>query len=259
MGANAWQGKVAIVTGASSGIGAATALLLAQCGVRVALVARRAEKLDELARQIVGQGGEALCLPADLTDRRQPPLLVEQTLAQWGRVDYLVANAGQYIRSPIAELSIETLERSMAINFYAHVCCIQAVLPHMKAQGSGHIVIVSSMDAKTGLSPDAPYVAAKHAAAGLGDVLRQELRGTGVGITILYPGRVDTAMVDGLRLLWITKPLPPQTAAKAILRGIQRRQVSIILPPQARLLNLAYFVHPKICDLAVRLLNLSGL
>ena len=259
MGANAWQGKVAIVTGASSGIGAATALLLAQHGVRVALAARRAGELHKLADQITGQGGEALCVPSDITDRMQVQRLVAQTLAQWGRVDYLIANAGQYIRCPIAELSIETLERSMAINFYAQVYCIQAVLPHLKAQGSGHIVLVSSMDAKTGLSPDAPYVAAKHAAAGFGDVLRQELRCTGVGITILYPGRVDTAMVDGLRLLWITKPLRPQTAARAILRGIQRRQVSIILPPQARLLNLAYFVHPKICDLAVRLLNLSGL
>jgi short-subunit dehydrogenase len=147
----------------------------------------------------------------------------------------------------------------MAINFYGQVYCIQSALPHLKAQGSGHIVIVASMDAKTPVIPDAPYVAAKHAIAGFGDVLRQELRGTGVGVTIVYPGRIDTPMMAGMRFPLITKPMRPETVARAILRGIELRQASIILPYQAKWLNFAYFVHPRISDFFSRLLKLSGL
>ena len=258
MGAKTWQDKVAIVTGASSGIGAVTAQMLAQRGVRVTLAARRAEMLEQMAQQIKAQGGEALSLPADVTQPDQVQNMVTQTLAHWGRLDYLIANAGQYIQSPVAEMSLETLERSLAINFYAQVYCILEALPHLKAQGSGHIVIVCSMDAKTPMVDDAPYVAAKSAISGFGDVLRQELHGTGVDVSIIYPGRVDTQMIQGMRFLAITKPMPPEIVAKAILRSIERRQVSIILPPQAKWLNLAHFVHPKISDLAGRMLKLSG-
>jgi short-subunit dehydrogenase len=258
MSAFIWQGKVAIVTGASSGIGAITAQMLAQRGVRVTLAARRVNELEKQVQQIQAQGGKALSVPTDVTQQLQVQQLMMQTLAHWGRLDYLIANAGQYIQARIDELSLETLRRSMAVNFYAQVYCIQAVLPHFKAQGSGHIVLVTSMDAKTPVTPDAPYVAAKQAISGFGDVLRQELRGTGVGISIVYPGRVDTQMVQGMRFPAISKPIHPETVAKAILRGIERRQVSVILPPQAKLLNLAYFIHPKLSDLAARLFKLSG-
>jgi short-subunit dehydrogenase len=246
MSAFIWQGKVAIVTGASSGIGAITAQMLAQRGVRVTLAARRVNELEKQVQQIQAQGGRALSVPTDVTQQLQVQQLMMQT------------NAGQYIQARIDELSLETLRRSMAVNFYAQVYCIQAVLPHFKAQGSGHIVLVTSMDAKTPVTPDAPYVAAKQAISGFGDVLRQELRGTGVGISIVYPGRVDTQMVQGMRFPAISKPIHPETVAKAILRGIERRQVSVILPPQAKLLNLAYFIHPKLSDLAARLFKLSG-
>jgi short-subunit dehydrogenase len=252
------QHRVAIVTGASSGIGKATALALARRGVHVALGARNTSALEDVAHQIQAQGGEALPVTTDVVQQAQVEHLVQQTLAKWGQVDILIANAGQYIRSSIAELTPQILERSMAVNFYGGVYAVLAVLPHLQARGSGHIVLVTSMGAKKGLPPDAPYAAAKFALSGFGDVLRQELHGTGIGVTIVFPGRVDTPMVGNLRVPHISAKIPAEAVAKAILRGIERRKAEIILPPQTRLLHILNFISPGLADWAVRLFHLSG-
>ena len=180
MGRYNWEEAVVIVTGASSGIGRATALRLAQAGAFLALAARRQAELETLAREIRSMGSEAIVQPTDVTFQDQVRSLVQAVLQRWGRVEVLVSNAGQYIRAPIPEMSIATLERSMAVNFYSGVYTIQAVLPHMLERRKGHIVLVSSTDVKTAIPPDAPYVAAKCALSGFGDILRQELCGSGV-------------------------------------------------------------------------------
>lgn len=254
-----WTGKVAVITGASSGIGRATALALAQSGVRgVALGARRADALEAVQREILAAGCEALAVPTDVSCQEQVENLVGQALACWGQIDFLVVSAGQYIRAPVAAMGFEELRRSMEVNFYGAVHAVRAVLPHMLANRSGHIVLVSSMDAKKGLPPDAPYVAAKFALSGFGEVLRQELRHTGVSLSVIYPGRVDTPMIERLGFSWISAKISPEAVARAILRAVERRQAEVILPAQARLLVALNFLFPNLADWAVRFFHLEG-
>ncbi len=253
-----FAGKVAIVTGASSGIGRATALELAREGAHVALAARRQPLLEEVAREVEAVGSEALVVPTDVTDRAQVERLVARTLEHWGRVDILVANAGVYVRRPIVELQPEDLEVSLAVNFYGSVYPVLAVLPHMLSRRSGHIVLVTSMDGKKGIPPDAPYVVAKFALAGFGDVLRQELHGTGVHATVVFPGRVDTPLIENLKVPWISAKIPPEKVARAIVRGIRRRAPEIIVPWQARLLVWAHMISPRLADWGVRFFHLEG-
>ncbi|MEJ5201049.1 MAG: SDR family oxidoreductase, partial [Anaerolineales bacterium] len=172
--------------------------------------------------------------------------------------DILIANAGQYIRCPINKLTMEIMEQSMAINFYGSLYQVLAVLPHMQSRHSGHIVLMLSMDAKTPLPPDAPYVAAKSAMSGFADVLRQELRGSGIHLTAIYPGRIDTPMIANLKFSPISAKIPPQTVARAILRCIEHRRARLLLPPQVHLLNILNFFSPTTADLAVRLFRLEG-
>ncbi len=250
--------KVAVVTGASSGIGRATALALASRGARLALGARRMPALEELAGQIQALGGEALAVKTDVRQQDQVQNLIEKTLSCWGRVDILVSNAGEYIRSPVTRLAIADLERSMAVNFYGGVYATLAVLPSMLRQRSGHIVFVLSMDARKGIPPDAPYVAAKFALNGFGDVLRQELHGTGVAVSIVYPGRVDTPMIENLRVPWVSAKISPEAVARAIVRAVRRRQAEVILPVQSKLLVYLNTFAPGLADWAVRRFHLEG-
>ena len=250
--------KVAIVTGASAGIGRATALALAECGADLALGARNGVALQETARQIEAFGRKALVVPTDVTQKDQVENLVNQTIAEWGCVDILVANAGQYIRSPCVDLSIPTLLESMAVNFYGEVYGVLAVLPNMLANRSGHIVLVSTMDAHTPIPPDAPYVAAKSALRGFGEVLRQELYKTGVNISMIYPGRVDTAMIDHLKFHWISAKISPEYVARSIIKAIRYRKSRVMIPPQTMILYYLTVFTPGLADLATRVFRLEG-
>lgn len=252
------QEKIAIVTGASSGIGKATALALAKRGACITLASRNTSALAQVAQQVEDQGGEALVVTTDVTQQAQVNHMVQETRSRWGKVDILIANAGQYIRSPIAELTIPVLENAMAVNFFGGVYSVLAVLPHMLAQKSGHIVIVSTMDARKPLPPDAPYAAAKSALTGFGEVLRQELHGTGVSATIITPGRVDTPLIEDLKVPWISAKISAETVARAIVKGIERRQSEVILPFQAKPLYFLNAISPRLADWAVRFFNLQG-
>src|SRR5215208_7308576 len=172
--------KIAIVTGASSGIGRATAWELAKRGAWVALASRKGEALFELAEEMKSQGKNVIVVPTDVCKREQVEKMVQVVLDYWGRVDILISNAGEYIRAPIIELEPAQLQRSLDVNFFGGVYCIKAVLPHMIEQKQGHIVVVTSMDGKIGLPPDAPYVSAKFALTGFCEVLRQEMQGSGI-------------------------------------------------------------------------------
>ncbi|HHX65460.1 MAG TPA: SDR family oxidoreductase, partial [Chloroflexi bacterium] len=250
--------RVVIITGASSGIGRATALALAREGAHVTLAARNIEALERVAVEIQELGGKALAVPCDVSHRDQIETLVERTLTEWGRIDVLVANAGRYVQTPIRDATPEHFEQSMAVNFYGAIAGVLAVLPHMLRQGSGHVVLISSMDARKGIPPDAPYIAAKAALAMFGDVLRQELHGTGVRVTVVYPGRVDTPLIEHLRVPWISAKIAPEKVADAIVRALHRNAAQIITPPQARLLDCVQFLSPRLADWFVRTLGLEG-
>lgn len=250
--------RVAVVTGASSGIGRATALALAERGARVSLAARTESALHELADEVRLLGREALVVPTDVTDKEQVDRLMAKTMKRWGRVDILVANAGAYIRCPIRELTVQEMRRSMAVNFYGALYAVLAVQPHMVEQDDGHIVLVSSLDGKKGLPRDAPYVAAKFALAGYAEVLRQELRGSGVHVTTVFPGRVDTPLIDTLEVPRVSAKIPAEAVARSIIGAIRRPRPEVIIPLQGRMLHLVNVLSPRFGDWLVRLFHLQG-
>lgn len=253
-----FKDKVFIITGASSGIGRAAAVALAKQGAKVTLGARRVDQVKLTAKEVTTAGGEALVVPLDVTDRSQVEQMILETNHLWGKVDGLISNAGQYIRVPVVDLTKDDLERSMAVNFYGHFHAVQAVLPTMIRQGSGHIILISTMDAKKGLPPDAPYVSAKYALSGYGDVLRQELQPLGIAVTTFFPGRVDTPMTSDLIVPWISAKITPESVAKAILRAIHTKPAEVILPPQVILLHLVNVISPRLADWFVKKFRLEG-
>ena len=258
MNRKALQNKVAIVTGASSGIGRATALALAQSGARVVLAARNEKALSEVAQEIRALGEEALVVPTDVTQQDQVEQLVKETVAHWQHVDILVVSAGDYVRCPVPELNVEIVRRSMAVKFYGGLYAVLAVLPHMLASQSGHLVLVTSLDGRKGLPLDAPYVAAKFALTGLGDVLRQELCEEGIYTSIVTPGRVDTPMIANLDVPAISAKISPEAVARSIVRAIRRRQPVVTIPFGARLLHIVDTLSPRLGDWVVRILHLEG-
>lgn len=250
--------KIAIVTGASDGIGRATALALARHGAHVAIAARRQAKLEQLAEEIGAVHREALVVPTDVTDGDQVKRLVESVIERWGQVDILVSNAGQYIRATFDRLTIQDLQCSLAVNFYGGVYAILAVLPHMRRQQSGHIVVVTSMDGKKGMPQDAPYVAAKFAMTGFAEVLRQELHGTGIYVSNILPGRVDTPMIQNLRFHWISPKISPDSVARGVLVALEKHKPEVIVPPQAILLYYINVLSPSLGDYLARFFHLEG-
>lgn len=252
------SGSVAIVTGASVGIGRAVALELARRGACLALAARREPPLLELAGEIRLRGGQALPIPTDITRKDDVQRMVARVVEEWGRVDILVSNAGQYIRKPILDLSPDLLQMSLDVNYFGGVHCILAVLPHMLRQKRGHILAVTSMDGRIGLPLDAPYVSAKFALTGFLEVLRQELHGTGISVTNIMPGRVDTPMVGHLRFHWISPKMPPEHVARGVVSALKRPRAVIIQPRLAYLLYYINVFSPSLSDLLARWFHLEG-
>ena len=249
---------VVLLTGASSGIGAATARALAREGARLSLVARRASALQALADELRRDwGAEVHWAAVDVTDPAQVQDWVHAAHAHFGRVDIAIANAGQYVRRPVTEWQVEDFRRALAVNFYGALHLILAALPFMQRQRRGHFVLVSSLDAKKGLPLDGPYVAAKYALSGIGGVMRQELAPLGIRVTVVYPGRVDTPMIADLEVPRISAKLPPEKVARAIVRGIRRNKAEVIVPWTGYLLYLD-IVAPRLADYLVRKLNLAG-
>ena len=250
--------KIAIITGASSGIGRATALALARQGCRVALAARKMDALEKLRDEIQAMGAEALPVQTDVTQAEQVKTMVDAVVQRWGEIDILVSCAGQYIRCPTCQFSIEELEKSMAVNFYGGIYAIYAVLPHMLAKHSGHILLVSSMDGKIALINDAPYVSAKFALNGFGATLRQELAGSGLAVSLILPGRVDTPMIQDIKVPWISAKIAPEAVASAIVKTIHHPRPEVILPVQAGLLYFISVLSPHLSDWLARELHLEG-
>ncbi len=188
-------GAVAIITGASAGIGRSTALLLAEAGVDVVLAARRRERLDELVEQIGPD--HALAVPTDVRDPEQNRALVAAALERFGRVDTLVANAGIGMYGGIQDASDDDLARMLDVNLAGTVWGVRAVVPHMRAAGRGDIVIVASVAGLRGDGNEAVYAATKHGQVGLAGALDRELRRDGIRVTALCPAGVTTEFALG--------------------------------------------------------------
>jgi NAD(P)-dependent dehydrogenase (short-subunit alcohol dehydrogenase family) len=186
--------RVAIVTGASRGIGAAIARLLAQRGWRLVLAARSGAELEELA----GELPEAVAVPTDVTRAEDVQRLVETARVRFGRVDALINNAGLTHVAPFEQTSEEAFDRMMAVNVKGPFLCTQAVLPLMREQGSGEILNLLSVAAKRVFPEWSAYCASKFALDGLGKALAEELKGSGIRVGAIYPGATDSPLWDGV-------------------------------------------------------------
>ncbi len=218
--------KVAIVTGASSGIGEATALALAAEGAKVAIAARRGDRLEALSQRIQNNGGQALSIVTDIADEAQVEHLIWQTHAAWGRVDILVNNAGVMLLGAINGADTEDWRRMIDINVMGLMYATHAVLPIMIEQGAGHIVNLSSVAGRFARSGGGVYCASKWAVNAFSEALRQEVSPHHIRVTMIEPGLVATdlpqhitnsdAKESAAKQYQSVKNLDPQDIASAI-------------------------------------------
>jgi NADP-dependent 3-hydroxy acid dehydrogenase YdfG len=188
------DGKVALVTGASSGIGEATAVALAREGAAVGLGARRKDRIDALAERISGDGGKALAVEADITDEETANALVRQTAEELGGLDLLINNAGVMLLGPVAGADTEEWRRMIEVNLLGLLYCTHAALPVMGEAGGGHVVNVSSVAGRIAALGSAVYNMTKWGVVGFSEALRQEVLHANVRVTCVEPGFVETEL-----------------------------------------------------------------
>jgi NADP-dependent 3-hydroxy acid dehydrogenase YdfG len=231
------DGSVCIVTGASSGIGAAAARVLNERGARVVLAARRADRLEELAAQLKG----ALAVETDVTVPGQLERLVARTLDKYGRLDVLVNNAGQGLHVPLEELDPADLRAVFELNVVAPLVGMQVVLPHMRAQSAGAIVNVSSATSLRVFAGLGGYSATKAALNMLSQVGRVEWAASGVSVSVVYPSVTATEFHDHLRAGMIAAGArgiprdPPELVGEAIAFAVASGEAHVLVadPPRA--------------------------
>lgn len=228
-----FDGQVAWVTGGGSGIGAACAHELARQGAKVAVSGRRVQKLEAVAAAIREAGGQALAVPCDVARDEDVTSAVDAIVAEWGRLDLLLANAGYGVAGRIQKLTLPEWQRQFEVNVFGLLRTVYAALPHLE-KTKGRIGLVGSVLAWVTLPGNAAYAASKHAVRVIGDNLAAELRGTGVSCTTIHPGFVESeiAQVDnsGVHHEGRKDPRPAQlmwtadAAAKVMVRALHRRK-----------------------------------
>lgn len=208
--------RVALVTGASSGIGAATAKAFADKGVRVGLAARSEAKLENVAEQIEADGGEALAVPTDIRDEAQVAAMIEQTQKTFDGLDVLVNNAATGHKAAVAEADLDAWRRTIETNLLGLMVASHLAVTEMLNQGGGHIVNVSSINGRKPAPGVSDYTASKFGITGFSKTLREEVMEDGIKVTLIEPGIVDTRLQpDEVRA--IDDILDPEDVAAAIV------------------------------------------
>ena len=238
-----FRGLVAIVTGASSGIGRALALQLANQGAKVVLAARRADRLEQVAAICRHAGAEVLVVPTDVRDELQCKALIEKTLEVFGKLDMLVNNAGLAASALFDEFpDLHLFKHTMDVNFYGTVYCTYYALPHLK-KTRGRIVAVSSVGGKSAIPYNTPYCASKYAMHGFYDSLRMELYQHGVSCTVVCPWWVATEFhesqlnKDGVprgergRAYYTKKTMTSDQCAQIVLKAAFKRRREVLMGP----------------------------
>jgi short-subunit dehydrogenase len=236
------RGAVAIVTGASSGIGAATAEELARRGATVVAVARRQDKLEEVVERCRAHTPESRTHPADVADRAECESLVQRAAGDFGRVDIIVNNAGISLRRHAAESSVEEIERVMAVNFYGAVYVTMAALPGMLERRHGSIVNVTSVAGYIPNPHESAYGASKAALSLWSHGLAVDLDGRGVHVGVLSPGPIDTEIweKDEEEAAYDGVLYPPSLVAEGIAAMIESERVHATVPGRYGLVGALY-------------------
>lgn len=225
------ENQVVAISGASSGIGEATAVACAQAGASVALAARRTDRIEALAERIAGEGGRALAITTDVAQEAQARAFIERAHAELGRLDVLVNNAGVMLLGPIAGAPTEEWRQMIAANVYGLLYCTHAGLPLMAAQGSGHIINVSSVAGRVARAGSGVYNLTKFGVGAFSESLRQEAVPLGVRVTLVEPGAVATELAGHNRPEILAQmarrfegvtPLAAEDIADAVLYAITR-------------------------------------
>lgn len=256
------KGKTAVVTGASSGIGRALAIGLAKAGCRLALADVDGEGLRETERLIAAEGGQAFISRVDVSDREAVYSFAGQVIENYGEVDILINNAGVVFSSTIEDMPYEEMERVMNVNFWGAVYGTKAFIGHLKKQASSHVVNISSVYGLWALPTQSAYNSSKFALRGFTEALIQELKGTGVHATCVYPGGVKTNIVrnSGSRLFdadpagkekFVQKfdsiaLTTPEKAARVIITGIRKNRKRILIGPDAVFFDVTQRVFPTL-------------
>jgi len=242
MSDKAYQDKAVIVTGASAGIGRALVLQLADQGAWIALAARDAQRLDVLAEECRQRGSKAIAVPTDVTNEAQCRVLIERAVAEFGRLDMLINNAGTAAKGLLEELpDLALFKHVMDVNFYGTVYCTYYAVKHLK-QTQGRIVNISSLSGKAPLPSHAPYIASKHAVQGFSDSLRMELAKTGVSVTVICPYYVATGLLERMaekgkprgpagRVIDPDRVMTADRCAQIVLKSAARRKREVLMGP----------------------------
>ena len=217
--------KIIVLTGASSGLGEATARLLSAQGATVVLGARRADRLQALAKDIEARGGKALALETDVTRREQVKALVDAAVQAYGRIDVMISNAGLMPQAPLEQLKVDEWDRMIDVNLKGVTYGIAAALPHMQRQKSGHFINVSSVAGHRVGPGFAVYAATKYAVRALSEGLRQEVKPYNIRTTVISPGAVatelpntitDAAAAERIRTFYDQVAIPADSFARAV-------------------------------------------
>lgn len=223
---NPIEGKVVVITGASSGLGEATARMLAAQGARVVLGARRAERIQALADELASAGGTALAVPTDVTNRAQVQALVDAAVAAYGRLDVIINNAGLMPHAPLERLKVDEWERMIDVNLKGVLYGIAAALPRMQEQQSGHIINVSSVAGHKVRPGGVVYAATKHAVRVLTEGLRMEVKPYHIRTTVISPGAIATELPNsisepdiaaGMQTFYAQIAIPADSFARAVV------------------------------------------
>jgi NADP-dependent 3-hydroxy acid dehydrogenase YdfG len=251
--------RVVAITGASAGIGRATAVRLARDGAALAICGRRVDRLDEAAAAIAAAGGAVLPVVADVTRDAEMQRFVAQTVARFGRIDVMICNAGFGIAGAIDDIAPEQMQKLIDVNYMGTYYATRAVLPVFRGQGRGHVIFISSIVGKRGVPYMGAYAATKFAQVGLAECLRAEVSGSDIHATVVYPVSTETEFFDVMTRetgTEVTRAFGPRqdagVVADAIARAIERPVPEVFPHFTSRGLVWLNAVAPGVCDRVVR-------
>lgn len=239
-----WSQKIVFITGASSGIGHALSIELGRRGATLGLLARRAETLETTVDEVTKAGGQALALPVDVTNASAVQNAADAMRTRFGKIDVLIANAGVGATTDAKDLRSEEVARLVNINILGVVNSVTSVLPEMVENGSGQLVVISSLAAYRGLPKSAAYCASKAAVSAFFESLRLDLIGTGIDVTIIHPGFIKTPLTAG-REANMPFLMELDDAIRKILWAIESRKTSYAFPWQLATIVRAGMLFPN--------------